>query len=58
MLCCAVACQLRSSHVETEDLQRQLKAAESAIKDQQFKTAVLLAETERLKGNTQVGSHT
>jgi hypothetical protein len=54
VLCCVVVCQLRVSHVEAEDLQRQLRAAESAIKDQQFKTAVLLAETERLKGNTQV----
>lgn len=46
--------QLRVSQGDSEDLQRQLKAAEAAINDQQFKTAVLLAETERLKGNSQM----
>lgn len=33
-----------------DTLQHQLKSATQAIRDQQFKTAVLLAETERLKG--------
>lgn len=58
-VCASLLCrQLRESQSEALDLQQQLKSAEQAIKDQQFKTAVLLAETERLKGKEVRGSLT
>jgi hypothetical protein len=53
---CNCVVQLRASQGDVEDLQQQLKSAEAAIRDQQFKTALLLAETEKLKGNTQVSN--